>query len=92
VLVRTLALIVAAAWIPGCYTLFRHPPLLEIGYRRPPAGQACRDCHTSAQQIGFVRPDRLDPEPSPWGDLEHPWWIDRGAPADTTRGDGGRSR
>jgi len=90
VLVRTLALIVAAACIPGCYTIFKHPAIMEMNFRRPAPDQPCTACH-AWQRIGFLRPNALAPEPSPWGDLDHPWWIDRAASPDTTRGDGGTS-
>lgn len=90
-LVRTLALIVAAVCIPGCYTIFRHPAIMEMSFRRPAPDQACTDCHASGQRAVFLRPAALAPEPSPWCDLEHPWWIDGSALPDTARGDGGTS-
>lgn len=65
---------------------------MEMNYRRPEAGRPCADCHSTGKQVGFLRPDRLDPDPAPWSGLEHPWWLDREASADSVRGDGDTSR
>jgi hypothetical protein len=73
----------------GCYTLLRHPGIPSLNYRRPARDEPCTSCHSRAEIVSSVRPDRAPREPDPWGRLSHPWWID--SAADTSRSDGGQS-
>lgn len=82
------ALVVASSSVlAGCYTLFRHPRLAKMDYRRP-ASNHCIECHTSASLWRFSHPARLPRTGRPWSDYyDAPWWYEGrwGIPADSTR-------
>jgi hypothetical protein len=83
--VAILLLVAAATAFPlaACYTLVQHPRVASLNFRRP-QGKSCTGCHTNQEIRGFLKPQGLADEGSPWDTLANPWWI----PPDSTGGDG----
>ena len=82
---------------PACYTTIQHPGIARQNYRRPPSDVACTRCHTRAALRAFLDPERIVREKDPWSRLNHPWWLDAragadSAAADSTLGDTGSMR
>jgi hypothetical protein len=88
--------LLAMALLPACYTLFRHPRLQQLNYRRPESNR-CQTCHASQELWRYTHPSTMPARTGPWGAFyDTPWWFDRrwdvgpapgrdGARADSTR-------
>jgi hypothetical protein len=73
---------------PACHTLFKHPRLSQLDYRRP-EGNACLTCHSSQELWRFTHPSAIPSQRGPWRDYyDRVWWHERrwsvGADADST--------
>lgn len=69
--------LLAMAPLPACYTLFRHPRLQQLDYRRPESSR-CGTCHASGELWRFTHPVAMPPHPGPWGEFyDRPWWFER---------------
>jgi hypothetical protein len=70
-----LLLILAAS---SCYTILRHPRIVEAGYERPSGGQ-CSTCHSDEEIWQFHHPHTryYDPHFDGWQSFYYlPWWYD----------------
>lgn len=70
--------LVAMMLLPACYTLFRHPRLSQLNYRRPDSSR-CQACHATDDLWKYThpwsqrRPDRV----ASWAEFyDLPWWFE----------------
>lgn len=69
--------LVAMVFLPACYTLFNHPRLAELNYRRP-EDRRCRTCHSASELWLFTHPAPRPERLGPWeAYYETPWWFER---------------
>jgi hypothetical protein len=83
VAILLLVALASAGPLAACYTLAQHPRVASLDFRRP-QGKSCTGCHRAEEIRGFLRPEKLAPDPPPWDSLTHPWWV----PPDSTGGEG----
>ncbi len=88
---RAGSLAVIVVFTPACYTLLQHPGIARRNYLRPPKDTPCSSCHARADLRAFLEPDRLAREQESWDRLNHPWWIDARAGADSAAVDSTRA-
>jgi len=72
----TLLLIILNGSFAACYTLFKHPRLAKLNYRRPDDNR-CVACHSHADLRRLVSPEKLRRTNAAWdGFYDDPWWFD----------------
>jgi hypothetical protein len=78
---RTLVGIIALAammLLPACYTLFRHPRLSQLNYRRPDSNR-CQTCHATDDLWKYTHPwsKATAARSGSWVEFyDLPWWFD----------------
>jgi hypothetical protein len=75
----------------ACYTLLEHPGIARRNYLRPSSDTPCTTCHARDALRAFLEPERLAREKGPWDRLNHPWWFDARAAADSAAADSARA-